>query len=66
MSKPTTTINVNYDEALFLSTAIIHTLRNLRKTSSPEMLKMMFPNADFEYLIGQVQIACELLEEENE
>ena len=63
MDKPTTNINVNYDDALFLSTAVTHTLRNLRKTHSPEMIRKMFPNADFEYLIGQVQIACELLEE---
>ena len=63
MNKPTTTINVNYDEALFLSTAIIHTLRKLRQANSPEILQKMFPDADFEYLIGQVQIACELLEE---
>lgn len=63
MNKPTTTINVNYDEAIFLSTAIIHTLRKLRQSHSPEMLQKMFPDADFEYLIGQVQIACELLEE---
>lgn len=64
MNKPTTTINVNYDEALFLSTAVTHMLRSLRKSHSPEMLRKMFPNADFEYLIGQVQIACELLEDE--
>lgn len=63
MDKPTTNINLNYDEALFLSTAITHTLRNFRKTHSQETLQKMFPNADFEYLIGQVQIACELLEE---
>ena len=63
MDKPTTTINVNYDEVLFLSTAIVHTLRMLRQSHSPETLQKMFPNADFEYLIGQVQIACELLEE---
>lgn len=63
MNKPRTAINVNYDEALFLSTAIIHTLSNLRKNNSPEMIRKMFPNTDFEYLIGQVQIACELLEE---
>lgn len=63
MDKPTTNINVNYDEALFLSTAIVHTLRKFRQSHSPEMLRQMFPNADFEYLIGQVQIACELLEE---
>ena len=63
MDKPTTNINVNYDEALFLSTAIVHTLRKLRQSHSPEILRQMFPNADFEYLIGQVQIACELLEE---
>ena len=64
MIKPTTTINVNYGEALFLSTAIIHTLRKLRQSHSPEILQKMYLNADFEYLIGQVQIACELLEEE--
>lgn len=64
MNKSTTTINVNYDEVIFLSTAITHTLRNLRRSHSPEMLQKMFPDADFEYLIGQVQIACELLEEE--
>ena len=63
MDKPATIINVNYDEALFLSTAIMHTLRKLRQSHSPETLRKMFPNADFEYLIGQVQIACELLEE---
>lgn len=63
MDKPTTNINVNYDEAIFLSTAIIHTLRKLRQSHSPKILQKMFPNADFEYLIGQVQIACELLEE---
>ena len=63
MIKPTTTININYDEAIFLSTAVIHTLRKFRQSLSPENLQMMFPNADFEYLIGQIQIACELLEE---
>lgn len=63
MDKPTTNINVNYDEALFLSTAIVHTLRKLRQSHSPETLQKMFPSVDFEYLIGQVQIACELLEE---
>ena len=63
MDKPTTNININYDEALFLSTAITHTIRRLRQLDSPETLQKMFPNADFEYLIGQVQIACELLEE---
>lgn len=63
MDKPTITINVNYDEALFLSNAIVHTLRKLRQSYSLEILQKMFPNADFEYLIGQVQIACELLEE---
>ena len=63
MNKPTTTINVNYDEALFLSTAIVYALRKLRQSHSPEILQKMFPNADFQYLIGQVQIACELLEE---
>lgn len=63
MDKPTTTINVNYDEALFLSNAVVHTLRKLRQSYSPEILQKMFPNADFEYLIGQIQDACELLEE---
>jgi hypothetical protein len=63
MNKPTTAININYDEAIFLSTAIIHTLRKLRQSHTPEIIQKMFPNADFEYLIGQVQIACELLEE---
>ena len=63
MDKPTTTINVNYDEALFLSTAIVRTLRKLHQYYSPETLQKMLPNADFENLIWQVQIACELLEE---
>ena len=39
MDKPTTNINVNYDEAIFLSTAIIHTLRKLRQSHSPEMIR---------------------------
>ena len=64
MNKPTTTININYDEAIFLSTAVTHTLRELRKVNTPEELKQMLPNADFEYLIGQIQLACELLEGE--
>ena len=64
MIKPATSINVNYGEALFLSTAITYTLRKLRQSYPPEVLQKIFPNADFEYIIGQVQVACELLEED--
>lgn len=58
MNENCTTINVNYEEALFLSSAITYFLRNL--SISP---KIAFPNADIDYIIGQVQTACELLEE---
>ena len=50
-------ITVNYDEALFLSAAIVHFLRH--NSIGPED----WPNADIDYLIGQIQEAVEELEE---
>ena len=49
-------ITVNYDEAMFLAAAVTYFLRNVGV--GPED----WPNADIDYLIGQLQETVENLE----
>ena len=51
-------IEVNYDEAKLLSAALVILLREV--PLSPDEL---YPTADIDYLIGQIQDAMETLEE---
>ena len=51
-------IEVNYDEAKLLSAALVTLLREI--PLSPDEL---YPTADIDYLIGQIQDAMEILEE---
>lgn len=52
-------IEVNYDEAKLLSVALVVLLKEI--SLSPNEL---YPTADIDYLIGQIQNAMETLEEE--
>ena len=52
-------IEVNYDEAKLLSAALVALLKEI--PLSPDEL---YPTADIDYLIGQIQDAMETLEEE--
>lgn len=58
MNKPTYKIEVNYDEAKLLSAALVALLKEI--PFSPDEL---YPTADIDYLIGQIQDAMETLEE---
>lgn len=51
-------IEVNYDEAKLLSAALVALLKEI--SLSPDEL---YPTADIDYLIGQIQDAMETLEE---
>lgn len=51
-------IEVNYDEAKLLSAALVTLLKEI--SLSPDEL---YPTADIDYLIGQIQDAMETLED---
>lgn len=55
----TVNIEVNYDEAVLLSAALISLLKEL-----PVPVSEAYPNADIDYLIGQIQDAMETLSEQ--
>lgn len=50
-------IEVNYDEAVLLSAALVALM-----DKCPDLAQTMSPNADIDYLIGQIQDAMETLE----
>lgn len=58
MSKPTYKIEVNYDEAVLLSAALVALMNKC-----PDLMQTMSPNADIDYIIGQIQDAMETLED---
>jgi hypothetical protein len=54
MNRTKITLELNLDEVIFLSIAVMHAIS---KGWSSEVIKAMYPNADITYLMKQIAIA---------
>lgn len=54
MNRTKITLELNLDEVIFLSIAVMYTIS---KGWSSEVIKVMYPNADLTYLMKQIAIA---------